>query len=358
MFIVLAAAAVGVWLLYTYMFIPPSPEARQAADAEAQKRDQIALARDALSLKLQEGDKLLRRIDTLKDEATLWNKDIETLMTNERGRALTSDRRFIETCSAAYAKERPPLADVDATRQRIADLLQPLRVTLKDAKSSYTLDPQIANAIDATKRWTEDGLTAYHDARVTIQGQLAEAERAGGKPTSETLRAAIEQLEQHVALEKKEAERKETQVQDDRQRALQATISQQEAFAEATRSTQAAEVRELERMASDVNVQRRYLPFLANGMWTGEDSRNNWSTPEKWKVPGPVSYNRIQEAGVLSDPNVFIEFVIGENSKAYPNDRPKWPRPRTREEVNQYAEKWRLFVKLAPIWLQQGRLQP
>jgi len=107
------------------------------------------------------------------------------------------------------------------------------------------------------------------------------------------------------------------------------------------------------RLAKDPAVIRDYAPFTSLGR-----SIIGRSPPRKSLQQRPASWRNLQRSRATKSVERFAQAGAGTLTGFKHNDRPPWAMPRTQAQWRQAEKRLALFLKLAPIWVELGTLDP
>ena len=333
---------------------------------------------------------LLAECDALRAEAA-------ALRTNEFGRRVALNpnlvplaRRFYESSLSGLPPESELTMHLEAVR----------RVGLQVAENrgtAYEPAPALSDTVQTAHRWSAEATGRMKDARAVMKSLMVDAQvkftRATLTPTSPTLAAAIDQLDQSEAskdlqqaeqttstartnavITRTEADAQKIRADADRyaeevrqklaeeqaakQRDWQereAKLKLEETKTKVSVEKKADEARnvELRKKASDPAIQAKLAPFIAAG-YVGI------YRPTVTKEP--FSYEEIQSFGALSPTiqgqNRLVDIAVARNDTVRPRWKfnPKFYRKHA-DEVQMVQEAQQLLIELGPVLVETGVLK-
>lgn len=338
-----------------------SPEEEEKARQEEVKKAQQALAAKAKTQELFDLlDTTSHHIADAMAELERYATVVEPLLSNEEGRTLASDELLTGRFQTVYEEKRTERRELEDAKRRVADLTRGMKERLGSAEPLMPpkeLETQVRS--EATK--ADEILESYRDARETVEALVREARRKQLQPSTNTLQAAMQDIADRKRLAALDEKRREQQERDEALAKKEKEALDAEAQAERRRREQESSARMLEADAANQAIRDQFLPFTAAGRYTGgKISNSNFLQEHGLLFPyaKPMSFSALTSAdfhNVLTDFNLFVNIACGANGYAS-NDRPKWPYPRSDEQVRLYRERWQQFRRLAPVWKRTGVL--
>lgn len=368
----------------TSVVAPPSSGLPESGmdNAEAERR---AVARAQLQRYQHDADDVRGLLAECDKELAAWDREVESELTGKRDRAVAGDNEALERFSAVYGQPRTAKAELDACRERLATLLQPVAAALASG-AVYVPSGDANTKLSAERQFAQSAQKTLRDARQDALSVFAEAERKGHTGT-QTLKEALADLElgqrktrvDEITARQEAARREGIKLvaearadqelqygRDEAARVAQETRRELDKHrAEETRKdAEAAQLILVER-AKDPTIRTKYRQFLDKGRFRPRPDGKS----ERLETPAPMSYTDLKELGVFNDYKTFAKAgagIWGDNTpgrirlaeEVVPNDRPTWPYPRTEEEFDKYRPLFEEFRSLAPIWAKDGILSP
>jgi hypothetical protein len=369
----IAAAIVLVWVVVTFLMssapkggiagVPPAgsgPSSSGLADLKAKEfaeKEKLTLAKVKQQRAVDTGTRALQLLKTASDEKTRWDKEITPLLTNSTGKKLTAEDRLVETFVNVYERPKPDAGEIDAAKGRVTALIEAPKTALADPESVYAPGDEFLGQIEKERKWAEDAIRAYQSPREQIQALLVSAD--ANPESGEVLEKVIANYKARAALNAAEAERDqnernqakiETAKRDQADELAQQQVAkiQQETQTRLVEEQAEAEDKRLEELAKNPGIQAKFAPFLEKGRYMGGESLPGSVAPTPW------AYKYLSGFQVLTSYERFIEAATS------PRDhiRPRWRKPTTKEENEEYHQRFELFGKLAPIWRDMGLIAP
>jgi hypothetical protein len=348
-------------------------EQNALANLEKQRR---LVATTALRSLKQDADQTIRLIDALDEELSTWGQQVEPLLANDTGKLIAADRDCVKAFTTIYNDERITRDDAVACRARVAPILQHAEDALDDPGSLYQPDAEVRRQLDTVKGEVSTALASYREARQMIEGLIADARQAGS-PASISLREAIARVNEGYVSERirvlsaarDEEERRTTTELEALQRqkdgeireaqkkrlAAQSDAAREDIETEAFLTAKQSEEKNVRRLAESDAVQADYAAFLADGRTMFGDHGS--TAASRLQRPGPASFKMLAHLGVFADVEAFAQ-ARSKGGLGRHNDRPTKPMPQTQEQWAACEKDFELFKKLAPVWLDMGKLQP
>lgn len=367
----------------TVLTSTPSAAPEPGVDnAEAERR---AVARAELQRFQQDAEDARRLLTEGEQALAAWDREVESELTGKRGRAVAADTEALARFSAVYSQPRTAKVELDACRERLATLLQPVAAALASG-AVYVPSGDANSKLSAERQFAQSAQKTLHDIRRDALSVFAEAERKGPGGT-QTLKEALADLElrqrkirvdeitarqeaaRREAVKLAAEARAEQELQygrDEAARIAQETrreLDQHRAL-EARKDAEAVQLALVER-AKDPSIRTKYRQFLDKGRFRPRPN----GTSVRMETPGPMSYTDLKELGVFNDYKTFAKAGAGLwagntpgrirlASEVAQNDRPTWPNPATEEDFDKYRPLFEEFRLLAPIWAKDGTLSP
>lgn len=346
------------------------------ATARRQAEETKALARIRLQRLRQSADDAIAVTRQFEREHDEWAALVPALLTDERGKRLSTDPDAVQAIRSISQVQRAPRTLGEQVRQNVATLIEPVDAALKADDSAYTPSDALSGQLEEETKRTNVGLEDIRRVRRQIDGLiLATATRAPGEPLTvviQRMEAAEARLQANaVAAERttatSEVHQQIAQAEGEKVREIgdaEAARVQAEANAEQSRiRAEALRVREqgerdrLLKLAKDPAVQARFTPFLSPGRRypARYEGSVRWLERKPWgrTPPGPVTLKELSTGGVLDSLQNFVVAAASSKSKTgAQNDRPHWPMPTTPAEWNACRADFALFQELAPIWVE------
>ena len=376
--LVLGAIAVGgavtVFVLLQRRTADPIQEAKQRIDqrrqveqekAKAVDYERIAVAKRACQEAIDQGQNTLRLVTEYEGEVKSWNENVETLLTNERGKVLAGTPAYILAFQKLMEQRRPHGADAAAIRTRVSTLIEPVRAALAAEQSTYKPSAEFMAALEAENAAVIALIDQYRRPRLEVEALLRQAEMAG-KPAEVTLERAMQMLDaQHAdeqaraVAEAEETARKEADkrltaaraekiLQDAEYREKQIKAEKELAAAEAESklkelaAKQAAEKSRGETEATRIAEEARKQERIALAQSADVKAILSPLTAPGYYQPGvkagestdkiPISLSKLRSYGALQDSPEGLQKLLTVGTQpywAYPEDkvRPRWPWP-------------------------------
>ena len=328
------------------------------------QQERLVVATAAVQATKQEADRVVRGIDALAREVSLWKQKVEPLIVNGTGRRIAANRQYTLAFAQLWEQKRATPDDVQSYRDRLNTIVSHLEKALSSPLGRAEPTDPLRDKLAAIRKEVDLDVTEYAVARKTVDAMVAAVK--GGAPADCPLGEAMEHADENflaerlreLADEREKSERQTTRELLEVQRRKNAEIreakkKQTEAILEAERKqieTQtvmqiaAAERERLFALAQTEATQAKFAPFLARGSFYTE--RNE---------PGPMSAGVIVSAGVPANFDRFVDYATTSQ-----NDRPRWSQPSGPDDPRwqQYREDWELFKELMPIWMELRMLNP
>lgn len=190
----------------------PPPGKAQAAvrafdeDAQEAERKKAALlrAQQVAATKVvlvQFRDRLegvRKLLDERRAEDERWEREVETLLDNDDGRAVVAARRVRDVWTLLGQRKGYELSE-QATRTSVDLLLQPVAVALDDGQALFAPDYAVVGQVTRLETLTREPTAHNRDTREAVRRIVEDARRTGGSQTGQggagpTLRTAIEDL--------------------------------------------------------------------------------------------------------------------------------------------------------------------
>lgn len=376
--LVLGAIAVGgavtAFVLLQRRTTDPIQEAKQRIEqrrqveqetAKAVDYERIAVAKRACQEAIDRGQNILGLVTEYEEEVKAWNNNVETLLTNERGKVLAGTPAYILAFRKLMEQRRPHGADAAAIRTRVSTLIEPIRAALAAEQSTYKPSAEFMAALEAENAAVISLIDQYRKPRLEVEALLRQAEMAG-TPAEVTLERAMQMLDAQHADEQaravaeaeetarkeadkrltaaraekilQDAEYREKQIQAEKELAAAEAESKLKELAakqaaeksrgeiEATRIAEEARKQERIALAKSAEVRALLEPFTADGYWQpGENAAQ--STDKK-----PVSLSRLKSYGALQDSPDGLQKLLTAGTRPYHRAaddkvRPRWPWP-------------------------------
>lgn len=317
--------------------------------------------------------------EQLQGQIAAWQNEIEPCLKNEHGQFLAGQPDLVRRFAAAYRAPRFKQADLEAARNRVAELSRPLDDALGGRCALFNPDDDdkksLAAQIQQEQQLAQNALSNLRQSRNAASALFEQAKTLGNKATY-TLADAMDKEDRGFALDMAQ---KTASLQEQAQR--EAVELEAQALAEQTRklakqrvaqieAETAAKAEELKKqqsldagraerkrwqdMAKDPAIQAKFKPFLAKG-YNDCASNPRWSQNE---FPRPVSLNVLHKSHALDNGYEFARAGAGKVGMFTFNDRPLWSYPTREEDLKPFDELLKLFKQLAPIWVEMGLLQP
>jgi curved DNA-binding protein CbpA len=167
--------------------------ADEDAKTKLEAKQKAALAKSELQEILRLGDSTLASLQKLSAEIDTWDKNVAPLLTDERGKSIAADDHRIHEFEEIWKISRPTRADVDALRDQIETILDPIKHQIAKDEPDGMPDESVAETLKA-KTESIDLLTKEaSEPRRRIERLVQVASRAGKKGQL-TLQDAIEDL--------------------------------------------------------------------------------------------------------------------------------------------------------------------
>lgn len=371
----------------------PSPN---QADADAplfgppwvSREQEIARAHDLEAAKILQQD-FLTLVDRLSSELNAWQREldqwhsqVETLLQNDRGRALAADPVLAATFRALYEQERPGGDRLDSIRSEMQQGVDTVRRASADEENALRPDAALTERLQsfyteaaAATRARRDAHAAIRELVARVEGQatnlgqsladvIAEDRRADQLRREETIRAAAEktrrEADARIAEAHAEKIRAEGELEANRIRAQTEAARQRQADEEAQArkaAEHAALQAALERDQADV---RRYLaPFTARGY-----AQPRGYFCEQTAAAGPMSFSKIAAAGALKETRDGMQLLVNYATRGNDRDRAGFPTcngsPSEWEALDKdYVRRAQeLLSKYGDLLVEQGTLAP
>jgi len=378
---VLPAGAAIVLLFWIVAKVagPPIPPASVTAasvatpslSSQTQPDELATLAAHNRAQVTQRADQLLALIQDFETELKIWTTDVQTLPNTATGKALATNPSYIAAFDAIISKERPGSSAAQRYRETVQNLTQSARATTTTPLSFYAPPERLLVELDTLTQSVQRDIADYHSDRESVQAMVVAAGKSG-TASVETLESALQRHRERQALARAEIIRQHTEQAERKAAELEASaraeqirregeakaeqirqLGEQNAAkitAETEASNRQAERDRLLAEAKDLAVQKLFAPFLEKGL-----IRINIPNGPKTPYPQPVSFKDMRN--VLSDAQTFAKCGAGSYYCKH-NDRPRWPLPTTEAEWKEMERRRQLFVKLAPVWIELGLLNP
>ncbi len=365
------AAALLVIVLIVRAFSAPAaefpmgnPVAGEQSVVAHRQQERLVVATAAVQAAKQEADRVVRDIDALAREVSLWKQKVEPLIVDSTGRRIAANRQYTLAFAQLWEQKRATPDDVRSYRDRLNTIVSHLERALSSPQGRAEPTDPLRDKLTAIRKEVDLDVKAYAVARKTVDAMVAAVK--GGAAADCQLGEALERADEdflaerlrELADEREKSERQTTQELLEVQRRKDAEVreakkKQAEAILEAERKgieTQTtiqvatAERERLHALARDDAIQAKFAPFLARGSFYTE--RNE---------PGPMSAGIIASTGVLKDFDRFVDYAT-----TVQNDRPKWSQPSGPDDPRwqRYRDDWELFKDLVPIWIELHMLNP
>ena len=358
-------------------------------------REERALAVTKLERYREQAKSVYEAVKVLEKELGLWEVEIEPLLFNEDGKWLASDEALVRYFQKLMTEERMSPITVSSIRTQVDEILTPVLQAIQDPNELYV--PSLEMSKTLTKLHTDayHGAKNYQKLRSQVMAMVEDAKSNNDKATF-SLQTALARLEggkarlraELLAEEEKKAEEEiAQQLAEVRKQTLEKEAEaerkillerQKTAEQEAALEAKNLEEQRFRKMAADLNVQREFAVFLKESNLVLKSvpkvNPGNYYTREvffskalRWKYDTKISVSNayLITLGVYSNFDDFVTVVTSKFGSTSPgvnrynyfyNDRPIWPKPKTKSDWDKYREKWELFRKLSPYWLESGVL--
>jgi hypothetical protein len=367
------AAGLGAWL---FSLTPSGQEDAPVAespsagdrdrDAEAKRALEAAAGKDAQRAALAEAEAAERLLREGETELAAWRQSVASLLDSEEGRVLAGNddyvRRFEALFSPPADKPRPAPSVLADLQKRLIPLRDELKRTVADPNATSPPSDAVRAQIAEITKAALEFVAAYRLPREQIESLLREARGAGTPEGTTTLAVALSAL--HDAEQKSTTDRlaeerarqakltEEAQLEVIRREgeATRASLEQQ-ATQDAERQKREEERRRLEALANDPVVQAQFVPFLAPGASQVGPRRAPLNQRRVYNPPAPSSFSALRTMGATASPLAFAETALNPF-----NDRPDgdWGTMTEEEATRRLA----MFLELAPVWVDMGKLKP
>ncbi len=367
LFLILLVVAVSRPATPLVVSATPVDESMPVLDgAQTERR---ALAKAELQRLQQEGELVRRTLAECEQEIAAWDREVEPALTGNNGQAVAADRESLERFHAVYHQPRIAKSELDACRERLDTILQPVAAALASG-TLYVPSSEASAKLSAERKFSETARQSLHEAVRNAVAVIADAQRkatTGDRPLQDAMKELDAQRDQaRVAVI---AAREESAREQATKQIADARAAQARAYGEAEAARIEEETRReierkkaedaikaqsntraiLEQRAADPVVQSKYKPFLGKGKF-GSDTN----------VPGLLSFNYMNRIGVLSDVKCFVNAGCGRrigvdsghNAAFTRNDREHWTFPVTEEDWNEYRRRFEEFRELAPLFIE------
>lgn len=348
------------------------------ATARRQAEEAKALAKTRLQRLRHSADDVIALAAQFEREHDESAAVVPTLLTDERGKRLSTDPDAVQAIRSISQAQRAPRTLAEQVRQNVATLIEPVDAALKADDSAYTPSDALSGQLEEETKRINVGLEDIRRVRRQIDGLiLATATRAPGEPLAvviQRMEAAEARLQANaVAAERttatSEVHQQIAQAEGDKVREIgnaETARVQAEADAEQSRiRSEALTVRQqgerdrLLKLAKDPAVQARFTPFLSPGRRypARYEGSVRWLERKPWgrTPPRAVSLKELSTGGVLDSLQNFVVAAASSKSKTgAQNDRPHWPMPVSQSEWAARETDFTLFCEVAPVWVELG----
>lgn len=357
------AALITVWFL-SRVSTTPIPVATVpvagAEDSQQEYAERLALAKSRREQALALGSSVESLLKDLDESIGKWT-GVQDLLRNEDGKLLAGNPQFVSAFSALGDVPRATHDQANSWRQALRTLIEPIEAAHKTAQSSYAPGEDSIKEFARLKESISQALEPYRRDLASIEAMRTTA-RQQNQPTTHTLAEAITRKEQDSALQSAQmlAER-EQKVRYEADEKLAAANEQKiRALAAEKVNVIAAETKseQFKMRAMREDVRAKYKPFLEIGRFRPHRNR--------MEAPGPMSYADLKTLGVFDDLKTFVRAGAGcwrhqdmpDKCVELGNDRTQWSKPQRDDDFDPYRERFQEFCELAPIWAQDGTLNP
>jgi len=334
--------------------VPYGESARAVAGPETgppwvAKEAQIAHEHEVEAAKLlqkefvQQADKLAKLLQEWRQELDLWHSDVESLLTNDAGKALAADAEAVHKFRAIFSQSRPGrdrLNEIHSLTEHSGDsvgrsLNDPDDAVRPDQGTAQKIVAYVAEARAAAVDWrvarsqirtlVDDARQRGSAAQISLQDAIHAQEQVDNRAA-----AAVAEREKDLAT--KEAAVRVAKAKADAIRATgeiearQILAGSAEALArqqsdEDRRKKEAELATRRAALGRDMADVKRYLaPFIVKGY-----AQPNGYFAAQTATAGPMSYSKIVAAGALKESREGMQLLVNYATRGNDRDRAGFP---------------------------------
>ena len=155
-------------------------------NSEAERR---ALAKAELQRLQHDGEETRRMLSECEQELAAWDREVEAELIGKRGRAVAADKESLARFSAVYRQSRQSKTEIDACRNRVGTLLEPVTAALASG-AFHVPSGDTSNKFSTERQFVQAAHQSLRNARQNVLSVFADAKRKGATGT-QTLKDAL-----------------------------------------------------------------------------------------------------------------------------------------------------------------------